>query len=176
MTSYELEDLEPYTPYELHLRAIDEDGRDGESSVVTFYTLPEYLDPPEVKVDLATSVSAYLTWEPVKAAKTYSIFYNGSFKELEEEDVKITGLQQQQKYVFTVIAEHGRVKSEPTEVVVETISPSYLYEYDGSLLDKVIKSDEQTWSYEYDKNGNVVKITYSPVPTPAKQEFNIHGK
>lgn len=176
VTSYELTGLTPYTPYELHLRAIDEDGRDGESSVQSFFTWPDHLDPPDVKVDRVTSVGAYLTWEPVKAARTYTIAYNGTSKQLEDENVKVTGLREQQRYVFTITAEHGGVKSDPVEVEVETIPFSYQSDYDGSLLDSVMDSYEQQWDYQYDKNGNVLKIKYSPVPKSEKQEFDIRGQ
>lgn len=176
VTTYELKGLTPYTPYELHVRALDEAGRDGKSSIVRFYTLPKSLDAPDVQVDMVTSVSAYLTWKPVKAAKTYTIFYNGSFKQLEDEDVKVTGLLQQQEYVFTIIAENGSVKSKPTEVIVQTVPPSLMYEYDGSLLKRVINSTEQSWEYKYDKNGNVLNITYTPTLKQENQEFDIRNK
>lgn len=176
VTSYELKGLEPYSPYELHLRAVDMHERDGKSSVVFFYTLPDKLDPPDVRVDSVTSVSAYLKWKPVKAAKTYTIIYNGSFQTLQDEDVKVTGLHQQQTYVFTIVAENGSVKSKPAEVVVETLPPSIQYVYDGSLLKKVIDSREQSWEYKYDKNGNVTKTTYSSDSQWDGQEFDIQNR
>ncbi|MED4781968.1 fibronectin type III domain-containing protein [Brevibacillus choshinensis] len=176
VTEYELQDLTPYTPYEVHLRALDEDGRDGKSSVQSFFTLPDHLDPPEVKVEKVTSISAYLTWKPVKAAKTYTITYNGKSEQLEDEDVKVIGLQERQHYVFTIVAEHRSVKSKPVEVEVETLPFSYLYEYDGSLLETVTSSYEQQWDYQYDKNGNVLKIKYIPVPKTQKQQFDITGQ
>lgn len=176
VTSYELTGLTPYTPYELHLRAVDEDGRDGESSVQSFFTLPDHLDPPVVKIDRVTSISAYLTWKPVKAARTYTITYNGTTEQLEDENVKVTGLREQQRYVFKIVAEHRSVKSDPVEVEVETIPFSYLYDYDGSLLESVMDSYEKQWDYQYDKNGNLLKITYSPAPKAEKQEFDISGQ
>jgi hypothetical protein len=173
VNTYELTDLTPYTPYELHLRAVDEKGRDGQSSVQSFFTLPDRLDPPVVKVEKVTSVSAYLTWAPVKAARSYTITYNGRSETFPKRNVKVTGLKEKQHYVFTITAEHKSVKSAPVQVEIETIPFTYDYVYDGSLLDSITSSYEQKWEYLYDKNGNIVKMTFSPEPKREKQEFHM---
>jgi len=174
-TSFRLKNLSPYHPYEVHLRALDADGKDGESSIQSFFTLPDHLDPPKVKIDKVTSVSAYLSWTRIKEARQYIISYNGQSKELKDPKVKVKGLQERNRYVFSVIAKHGRIESDPVQIEVETIPFTYTYTYDGTLLSKTEDSYEKAWDYSYDRNGNVTGITYKPKPKTEKQEFDISG-
>ncbi|UFJ41427.1 fibronectin type III domain-containing protein [Brevibacillus humidisoli] len=139
-------------------------------------TLADMPDPPEaplVEVERVTSISAYLTWKPVEGATVYKIRYMGYEQELRRENVKITGLQPDRSYVFTITAANEAGESDPVEVEIETVPFSYEYIYDGSLLKQVMSSYEEIWTYYYDDNGNNTEVIYQSEPDKADQEFDI---
>lgn len=175
VTQFELKNLEPNTWYELHLRALDEEGKDGYSAVITIKTLPVPPDPPVVKIDKITSISAFLSWKKPPRATKYKIIYQGDDQDkvFKKPQVKIKGLEEEKKYTVYVVAANRGGDSEPTEVVIETIPLTFDYIYDGQLLETIESSYEKTWKYSYDSNGNTSKVVYTPEPKPEEQEFDI---
>ncbi|WP_139488189.1 fibronectin type III domain-containing protein [Brevibacillus dissolubilis] len=176
-TTYTLTNLEKDKPYELHLRALDEAGKDGASAIATFRTLPDPPEAPDIVLDKVTSITAYLTWEPAKRARAYVIQYGEGESPLQKTfkkaNVKIKGLVEEKTYVFTIYAENRGGKSKPVIVTVRTIPLTFEYIYAGTLLDRIKSSYEQEWVYTYDTNGNTKQVTYRKEPKPSPQEFDI---
>ncbi|WP_139489617.1 fibronectin type III domain-containing protein [Brevibacillus dissolubilis] len=177
-TTYTLTGLEKDKPYELHLRALDEDGKDGASAIATLRTLPDPPEAPVITLDKVTSITAYLKWSPAKRALKYVIQYGGESgvkQTLKKANVKIKSLKEEQTYRFTIYAENRGGKSAPVTVVVRTIPLTFDYIYAGTLLDRIQSSYEQEWVYTYDVNGNTKQVEYIKEPKPDPQEFNIEN-
>lgn len=108
-------------------------------------------------------------WSPSSdniGIKEYKLFKDGIYiASTPSTTYKVTGLNDNTEYTFSVIAQDTSDNlSEPNNLSVRTSSHyKFIYDANGRLISIVfISSGKVIKSFEYDRNGNLVRVNEHP--------------
>ncbi|MFB5677042.1 OmpL47-type beta-barrel domain-containing protein [Paenibacillus terreus] len=134
--------------------------------------VPQDQTKPSAPVGLigtnVTPTSIKLAWKAATddaGRVSYEIYDGGQLVgETRELFYELNNLNPQQSYVFTVKAKDAAGNySDPSNAVSKGVSKNYKYIYDAAgRLDKIELDGRVLFDYQYDKNGNLLRIVPNP--------------
>lgn len=167
---YEVRGLQGGIVYNFSVKAVDGGGNLSYISNTISFT-PDNIPPTKpgtLSIVSVDSNSVEFSWGPSNdnvGIKLYEIYKEGSLLgSTTSTTYKATGLLDNTLYTFSVIAvDRSDNTSEPSTLAVKT-SGTYRYIYDENqrLLSIVNGSGKTIKSFEYDRNGNLIKTTVHP--------------
>lgn len=167
---YEVRGLQGGIVYNFSVKAVDGGGTLSYTSNTVSFT-PDNVPPTKPGALSVTSVdsnSVAFSWTPStddSGIKTYKIYRDGSLiGSTTSTTYKATGLLDNRMYTFSVIAvDRMDNESEPSTLTIKTPGVyRYIYDENQRLISITNGSGKTIKSFEYDRNGNLIKTIVHP--------------